>query len=110
MKGDPSELSALPDDANWDIPAYYLAQVCLSLIYTVSVERIIIGGGLLKRKILYPKIRALVKELNREYVVIDGMILHLWLMLDYESLIIEPNHELPGVVGSLILAEKASKE
>ena len=53
------ELPLLTDDDKlWDITAYYLAQLCVSLILMTCPERIIIGGGLMNRTVLYKKIRA----------------------------------------------------
>lgn len=36
------------DDVVWDIIAYYIAQGCLSLLYLLSIEKIVIGINILK--------------------------------------------------------------
>jgi fructokinase len=56
------------DDEVWDIISYYIAQVCLNLLYIVSTERIIIGGGIINRECLLPKIRKALFELNNNYL------------------------------------------
>ncbi len=52
------ELSSLPDeDAVWDDCAYYLAQLCATLVLVASPHKIVFGGGIMNRPCLYPKIR-----------------------------------------------------
>ena len=46
------------DNPVWDLIAGYLGDFCANLFLTVSVERIIIGGGICERAILMDKIRA----------------------------------------------------
>lgn len=41
----------------WDRIGYYLGQACANLILFLSLEKIIIGGGVMNREILYPLIR-----------------------------------------------------
>jgi len=48
----------LPDDNPvWELLGYYLGDFCANLYLTVSVERIIIGGGVCERAVLMQKIR-----------------------------------------------------
>lgn len=48
-----SELPNLSDDnTTWECTSYYVAQLCLNLIYIVSPERIVIGGGLAQREVV----------------------------------------------------------
>lgn len=64
-----ANLPQLSDDHEiWDTCAYYLAQLCVSLILISSVEHISIGGGVLNRSILYPKIRVYVLQILNEYI------------------------------------------
>lgn len=56
------------NDEIWDCIGYYIAQVCLSLLYLVSVEKIIIGGGIINREILLEKIRTDFIQLNNNYI------------------------------------------
>lgn len=46
------------DNAVWDLIGGYLGDFCANLFLTVSVERIIIGGGICERAVLMDKIRA----------------------------------------------------
>jgi fructokinase len=69
-KGCPA--SALPDlldeDPLWDTCAFYLAQLCASLILIASPERIVIGGGVMNRRCLYAKIRKQTAEILKGYI------------------------------------------
>jgi fructokinase len=65
--GQPGE--SLPDDhAAWDLEAHYLALGIASWICTLSPQRIVLGGGVLGRKKLYPLVRAKVSALINDYV------------------------------------------
>ena len=64
-----SELASLPDDHEvWDACAYYLAQMAVSLVLLCSPERIIFGGGVFNRTILYEKIWQKTAELLNNYI------------------------------------------
>ena len=56
------------NDKIWDIIGFYLAQLCLNITLTVSPEKIIIGGGIMNRKILYDSIRKHFITLLAKYV------------------------------------------
>jgi len=59
----------LSDDAHvWEMEAYYLAQALTSYIYILSPERIIMGGGVMKQKQLFPLIRKNVLDMLNGYV------------------------------------------
>jgi len=65
----PNDLPSLGDDDEvWDFCAYYLAVLCSNLILITSVEKIIIGGGVLNRASLYPKIRKYTLEILNKYI------------------------------------------
>eukprot|EP00461_Guttulinopsis_vulgaris_P004134 UN04135 len=44
-----SQLKNAPDDA-FVLTGYYIAQLISTLVYTISPHRVIVGGGLSKRK------------------------------------------------------------
>lgn len=63
------EVEGLDDnDEIWDFFSYYVAQICLNLVYLVSVEKIIIGGGIINRESLLSKIRKYFITLNNNYI------------------------------------------
>eukprot|EP01036_Dinobryon_divergens_P058845 gene58845-78514_t len=70
-----SQLATLDDnDPVWDACAYQLAQLCVQLILIASPERIVIGGGVLKRSCLYPKIRAYTQKILNSYIQNDNIL------------------------------------
>lgn len=100
-----SDLPLLPDeDAVWDYCAYYLAQLCVTIILVSSPEAIAIGGGLLNRACLYPLIRKYTLLLLNGYVVND--------MLTPEKIddYIKPScwGSAAGLVGAAFLAKQAA--
>ncbi len=56
------------DDEVWDQIANYIAQLCLSLLYLNSLEKILIGGGVINRKILLEKILSQFLKNNNNYI------------------------------------------
>jgi len=50
------------DDPAWDIEAYYLAQLVRNCMQIVAPNVIVMGGGVMERQILFPKIREKVLE------------------------------------------------
>lgn len=92
----------LPDNhPAWALEAEYLAQICATALYTVSPEKIILGGGVMYHTALYPMIRKLVKEKINNYLsspVID----------DWDNLIIPPQfYPESGLYGAGILAQES---
>lgn len=51
----------------WTCMADYLVQAILNLILIISPDRVVMGGGLMNRKILMPMIHSRFKELLNEY-------------------------------------------
>ncbi len=69
------DLPSLPDDHQvWDFEAYYLGQFCATLAMIVSPHVIILGGGVLKRTSLFPKIRKVFVETVNQYLRVPKMI------------------------------------
>ena len=52
----------------WDLEAYYLAQGVVNAIVTLSPERIILGGGVMHHRALFPQIGAYVIEMLNGYI------------------------------------------
>ncbi|WP_408868746.1 ROK family protein [Brochothrix campestris] len=57
-----------PEHEAWDIEAFYLAQAAVNYTLTLSPEKIIFGGGVMKQSQLYPKMRHYFNELMNGYV------------------------------------------
>lgn len=78
----------------WDEEAEFLAHGILSIIASYSPDRIILGGGVMRQKQLYPKIRSKVVELWNDYTPLG----------DVSELIVEPGlGSDSGIVGALVL-------
>lgn len=64
-------------DPYWDIEADYIASALMNYILTLSPRRIILGGGVMQREFLFPRIRARVHQLLNGYVnskaILEGM-------------------------------------
>jgi len=102
-----ADLPKLPDSAEvWDSCAYYIAQLCVTLILVSSPEMICIGGGVLNRASLYPRIRTYVLQL------LSGYIQHDLLTEDNIDSFIKPSQwgSKAGLVGTAYLAQLAAAE
>ena len=65
----PEDLPSLPDDHPvWECAAHALASCCATLVMVVSPERIVIGGGILKRQQLFAMVR------DRAHAMLAGYI------------------------------------
>ena len=53
------EVPKLPDDHEvWDMVGHYLGTMCANLTLTMSLQKIVIGGGVMNRgEVLFEKIR-----------------------------------------------------
>ena len=82
----------------WEMEAYYLAQALMNYTLILSPERIVLGGGVMKQKQLYPLVRQKFAELINGYVQVP----------DLEQYIVAPGLEdNAGILGSLLLAADA---
>jgi len=102
------ELSTLPllpdEDEVWDTAAYYLAQLCVTLVLVNSPERIVLGGGLMNRTSLFPRIRKHVSMLLNDYIQNEALTTDAGLE-EY----IAPSvwGSRAGIVGAIYLANEA---
>ncbi len=88
-----------PEHPAWDLEAHYLALGLVNIIFTLSPERIIMGGGVMNQRQLFPKIRTAVQALLADYVQ-HPAILH-----EIERYIAPPGlGDRAGVMGALALA------
>jgi fructokinase len=99
---DPGSLPA--DHVAWDIEAYYLAQALTSLIYTLSPQRIVLGGGVMHRPTLLDKVRSHVQALLGGYIESEMV------GEKIDSYIVAPGlGDRAGVLGALALATAAGE-
>ena len=56
------------EEAVWDLEAFYLAQVIANLLLVLSTQKVILGGGVMGQKTLFPKIRHEVTRLLNGYI------------------------------------------
>lgn len=97
-------LDELPrDHPAWTVEADYLAQLCMTLILTVSPATIVLGGGVMAQPALFPAIRARAAALLAGYVSeADEAAL--------ASRIVPPGcDEAPGLIGAYLLAASAAR-
>lgn len=93
----------LSDDMEvWEMEAYYLAQGLVNYILVLSPEKIIMGGGVMKQKQIFPLIRKNVQEFLNGYVhkkeILD----------DIDNYIVYPGlGDEAGFIGSLALGKIA---
>lgn len=97
---DRNVLRDLPDDHEiWDHAANALANLCVTLLLTTSMEKIVFGGGVMKRPGLLEKIRAQTVELLNGYLVLPQ---------DMSTLIAEPRYgDTVGLMGAIMLAKQS---
>ena len=62
-----------PDSPGWALEAEYLALGLCTWICTLSPERIILGGGVMEQRQLFPLIRKRVRELVNGYLAIPAL-------------------------------------
>jgi fructokinase len=96
--GQPAE--TLPDDhPAWELEARYLALAVNDLVCTLSPQRIILGGGVMERRLLFPLLRQNVLALLNGYVRSEA------LLSQVDRYIVPPAlGTRTGVLGALALA------
>lgn len=91
-----------PEHEAWELEAAYLAQMCMNAVCAFSPEKIILGGGVMQQKHLFPLIRRKTAGLLNGYIR-SGAILE-----DIDSYIVEPGlGTKSGATGALLLARDA---
>ena len=95
----------LPEDhIAWEIEAEYLAQMCVSTIVTLSPKKIVLGGGVMHQRHLFPRIRRRTQE------KLNGYVAHPAILEGIDEYIVPPALEdNAGAVGALLLALEALK-
>jgi fructokinase len=63
-----------PSHIAWELQAHYLALGLVTWICTLSPERIVLGGGVMKQANLFPKIRQKVQKLLNGYIQVPEIL------------------------------------
>ena len=90
----------LPEDHEaWELEADYLAQMCVNAVCAFSPEKIILGGGIMQQKHLFPLIR------RKTLALLNGYIQAPAILEDIDHYIVEPGlGTRSGAMGALLLA------
>ena len=91
-----------PEHLAWELEAEYLAQMCMNIILVLSPEVIVLGGGVLQQKHLFPMIHKKVLQLLNGYVADERVLKHI------DEYIVAPGLDInSGVAGALLLGAGA---
>ena len=94
-----------PDHPAWDLEADYLAQACAAAMFSFSPEKIIMGGGVMQQKFLFPLIR------QKTVALLKGYIDHPAVAAGLCDYIVEPALGTEsGIRGAFLLARAAISE
>jgi fructokinase len=93
------------DNTFWDLEAEYIASALMNYILTLSPRRIVLGGGVMQREFLFPKVRQRVRELLNGYVASKSLLEHI------DSYIVPPGlGNRSGSLGAIALAMQAEQD
>ncbi|WP_026692348.1 ROK family protein [Peribacillus kribbensis] len=93
------ELAGRPEV--WDLEAYYIAQALMQYILVLSPQKVILGGGVMNQKQIFPSVHKYLTEMMNEYVA----------MPELSEYIVSPGlSDRAGITGSLMLAQEALSE
>jgi fructokinase len=94
-----------PGHRAWEFEAHYLAQAITAILYTLSPQRVILGGGVMHQKQLFPLIRHKTAELLNGYLQSPAILDQI------DTLIVPPGlGDRSGAVGALELARLAAEQ
>ena len=94
---------ALPEDhPAWDLEAGYLAAGIANIVLILSPQRIVVGGGVMKQRHIFPMIRERVVELLHGYGITEDIVSAI------DDYIVPPAlGDDSGIAGAFALAEMA---
>jgi fructokinase len=91
-----------PEHPAWTLEADYIAQALTAFIYTLSPQKIVLGGGVMQQTHLFEQIRKNVQSMLNNYVQSELIIKNI------EEYIVAPGlGGRAGVMGAIALAERA---
>ena len=82
-----------PDHEAWRVQADYLAQACVNLAAILSPQAIVLGGGVMEQRQLFPLIQQRATQITNWYLPLPS--------------IVPPGCQYPGLSGALALALEA---
>lgn len=86
----------------WELEAYYIAQALVNYVLILMPERIIIGGGVSKQRIIFQLIREKVKQFLNEYISLPHV------DEDIDHYIVPPELDgNSGLIGGFVLGKHA---
>ena len=85
----------------WDLEARYLARGCLNLCYCLQPQVLVLGGGVMAKDGLFPKVRSYIKNFSAGYLGTNSP------MEDWESRLQPPSLAHSGLEGAFLLAQAA---
>jgi fructokinase len=92
------------DHPAWALEAEYLALGVVNLICILSPQRIIVGGGIMERRQIFPLLRRRVQELLNGYLQAAEILERI------DEYIVPPGlGERAGVLGTFVLAQQAAE-
>jgi len=102
--GEPGE--ELPEGhLAWPLEAHYLALGLMAVVCVLSPKRIILGGGVMRRRHLFPMIRAELQDLLAGYIQAEALTERM------ERFVVPPAlGDRAGVLGAIALAERVALE
>lgn len=90
------------DHPAWALEAHYISMALAGFIYTLSPERIVLGGGVMEQAQMFPMIRREVKAILNGYLQSDRILEHI------EDYILPTGlGGKAGVLGAIALAQQA---
>ena len=98
----PKELADRPEV--WELEAKYIAQAVTAIVYILSPQKVILGGGIMRQSKLFPLIRKYVGEEINEYISTKEL-------RNIDSYITPASlNGNEGVIGALKLADMAASK
>lgn len=92
-----------PGHPGWDLEAHYLAMGIVNLIVTLSPQKVILGGGVMKQEQLFPMIRTKVQEVLGSYITAPEILERI------DQYIVPPGlGPQAGVLGAIALAQQSA--
>jgi fructokinase len=93
-----------PDHPAWDLQARYIASALTTLVLVLSPERLILGGGVMQTRSLFPLIRRYLQRRLAGYVQAEA------LGANIDAYVVPPSlGHRSGILGALALAQAAAQ-